>query len=167
MNVYLIVKRNSMLEIDFLNIDKPVFLEELENFCLASMEECGIENRDLVELILTENETIKSLNKLYRGKNEATDVLSFSLKDDLDGNWHGVDEDTTSLGSIIISLPMLKTNAEYFNVSQNDELKRLVVHGILHLLGHDHQTNNHEVEDMLIKQEKILQKFKNYVIIKE
>jgi rRNA maturation RNase YbeY len=58
-------------------------------------------------------------------------------------------------GDIVISLETLKTNAAYFHVDEDEELRRLIIHGILHLAGFDHPTNNPE-EPMLVLQEKIL-----------
>jgi len=60
-----------------------------------------------------------------------------------------------SAGDIIISLETVEENSKYFKVSYEEELKRVLIHGILHLMGLDHETNS-EDEEMLIKQEKIL-----------
>jgi probable rRNA maturation factor len=61
-------------------------------------------------------------------------------------------------GDIVISLDMLTQNARYFSVSENDELKRLLVHGILHLEGMDHEDND-PARPMLVLQEQILETF--------
>jgi probable rRNA maturation factor len=94
---------------------------------------------------------IKSLNARYRNKNEATDVLSFAL-----GETEETEKGRRYLpGDIVISLEALDENAEYFGVSGDEELRRLLVHGILHLDGMDHATNK-PGEPMLQLQEKIL-----------
>jgi probable rRNA maturation factor len=94
---------------------------------------------------------IKSLNAMYRNKNEATDVLSFAL-----GETAETEKGLRYLpGDIVISLETLDENALYFGVSGDEELRRLLVHGILHLNGMNHATNK-PGEPMLRLQEKIL-----------
>jgi probable rRNA maturation factor len=91
---------------------------------------------------------IKSLNAQYRNKNEATDVLSFALGETGKENRY-------LPGDIVISLETLDENADRFGVSPDEELRRLLVHGILHLDGMDHTTNK-PGEPMLQLQEQIL-----------
>jgi len=69
---------------------------------------------------------IRKLNKKFRKIDKATDVLSFEMNED------------SILGDVVISKETAKRNAKRFKVSLNDEIKRLVIHGILHLLGYDH-----------------------------
>ena len=80
-----------------------------------------------VELYLTKSSEIKALNKRYRGKNKATDVLSFPSEQ------HGL------LGSIIIDVQTAKKQAKIYKHSVRRELQELFVHGVLHLLGFDHE----------------------------
>ena len=73
-------------------------------------------------------------------------------------------------GDIIISLDTLPKNAAYFGVSENDELKRLLLHGLLHLNGYDHGDEHVESgiepqSEMLALQEKTLRKFADYKIM--
>lgn len=100
------------------------------------------------------DEEIKKLNSEYRGLDNPTDILTFALDDGLEP-FYILDEEE-ELGSIYISLESMEKNAEYFSVKREDELKRLLLHGILHLLGYDHKTNEFSSEPMLILQEKIL-----------
>jgi probable rRNA maturation factor len=90
---------------------------------------------------------MKQLNFQYRKKNETTDVLSFMLGETAHGRYLP--------GDIVISLEKLEENAMRFKVSSDEEFRRLLVHGILHLCGMDHETNR-EQEPMLQLQEKIL-----------
>ncbi len=83
---------------------------------------------------LTDNDSVKKLNKRWRGKNVPTDVLSFNFNEE------------GFLGEIIISLDKAKSQASEFGVSLLTETKRLVVHGLLHLLGYRH----HKRTDRLI-----------------
>jgi probable rRNA maturation factor len=110
------------------------------------------------------DDAIQELNKTYRGKDEPTDILSFVQMDDVqDFDWPDLEyeegeegeDGITILGDMVISLDTLQRNAQSFTVSPDEELFRLLIHGILHLLGGDHETND-ESEPMLIQQEEIL-----------
>ncbi len=97
---------------------------------------------------------IQSLNREYRDKDEPTDILTFALSD---GEAFPVMEgEERELGDIFISLESMRRNAESFSVSEDEELDRLLVHGILHLLGRDHATNDFSSEPMLLEQEKMM-----------
>jgi len=93
------------------------------------------------------NTRIRNLNLRYRDKDEPTDVLSFFLGETRRGRYFP--------GDIVISLETLEENAAYFKVEPDEELRRLLVHGILHLDGMDHETNE-KGEPMLQLQEKVL-----------
>ncbi|WP_456470307.1 rRNA maturation RNase YbeY [Caminibacter sp.] len=117
------------------------------DFDVNSLNEiyCYLTDKD-VELILTTDEEIKELNKTYRQKDKPTDVLSFPLE-----NIPGM-----PLGSIVISIDTAKKGAKEFSHSVEDEIKLLFIHGLLHLLGYDHETDNGE---MRAKEEQIIKKF--------
>ena len=102
-------------------------------------------NKD-IELILTNDMEIKELNKLHRQKDKPTDVLSFPLE-----NIPGM-----PLGSIVISIDTAKKGAKEFGHSVEDEIKLLFIHGLLHLLGYDHEIDNGE---MRAKEKEIIEKF--------
>ncbi|MFA5467802.1 MAG: rRNA maturation RNase YbeY [Sphaerochaetaceae bacterium] len=97
-------------------------------------------------------ERIRELNRTYRMIDESTDILSFSP-----GDTHDIFnlEDPSYLGDLVISLATVQENCQYFGVEESEELTRVLVHGILHLLGWEHATNSKD-EAMLIKQEEIL-----------
>lgn len=78
-------------------------------------------------ITLADDAMIRALNRVYRHMDKATDVLSFEMGED------GL------LGDIIISKDTAQRNAERFGVSLGEEMKRLVIHGTLHLLGYDHK----------------------------
>ncbi len=113
--------------------------DELEEICKY------LTDKD-VELILTTDEEIKKINKEFRNKDKATDVLSFPLE-----NIPGM-----PLGSIVISIDTAKKEAEEFGHSIEDEIKLLFIHGLLHLLGYDHEIDNGE---MRAKEAEIIEKF--------
>ena len=97
------------------------------------------------------DEEIRALNRSYRDKDEATDILTFALSDG--DAFPEIEGEEKELGDIFISLESMHRNAEAFSVSDDEELHRLLIHGILHLLGYDHATNDFSTEPMLIKQE--------------
>ena len=97
------------------------------------------------------DEEIRALNRSYREKDEATDILTFALSDG--DAFPEIEGEEKELGDIFISLESMHRNAEAFSVSDDEELHRLLIHGVLHLLGYDHATNDFSTEPMLIKQE--------------
>jgi len=99
-----------------------------------------------IELILTTDEEIRQINKEYRNIDKPTDVLSFPLEEMAN----------MPLGSIIISVDTAKKAAKNYGHDINDEIKLLFIHGLLHLLGYDHETDNGEMRNM---EEKIINKF--------
>jgi probable rRNA maturation factor len=143
------------------NIEEPSFMPRLQAFCREAALLCHITENEILSLTLTDNVEIRSLNRLYRDKDKATDVLSFCM-DDKEEAWPETDDDESpkELGDIIISVEMVKENAQYFKVTEEEELKRLIIHGMLHLTGKDHATNNSD-EPMLCEQEAILGKLKH------
>ncbi len=97
-----------------------------------------------VELVLTDNEEIRLLNEQYRGIDKATDVLSFPLEDVAH----------MPLGTVVISIDKVKEKAQELGHSEEAELALLFIHGMLHLLGYDHEVDDGEMrrkEENLIK----------------
>lgn len=103
------------------------------------------------------NERIQEINKEYRQKDKPTDVISFALQEMGEGEIeiHYEEDAPSILGDIIISVPMAKEQAEDYGHSIERELGFLAVHGFLHLLGYDHETDEQEKE-MFDKQKEIL-----------
>ena len=87
-----------------------------------------------ISVALVSRSVIRRLNARYRGRDIATDVLSFSLKTPRTKLPKGSD-----WGELIICWPILKAQAAAHGQSLADELQLLLIHGTLHLLGHDHQ----------------------------
>ena len=83
-----------------------------------------------VTLVLTDDRTVRRLNRRYRGIDRATDVLSFEL-----GDGRRPDE---PFGDIVVSVDAARRQAREYGARPTDEIVRLVVHGALHLCGHDH-----------------------------
>jgi len=105
-----------------------------------------------VNIILTDNEFIQSINKDYRKKNSPTDVISFAYRDNL---FPSLNVEIEELGDIYISLEKASEQSLDYGVSLKDELKRLLIHGILHLLGYDHEISAEEEKKMSDLEDKI------------
>lgn len=144
-----------MYEIDFTESeegrldDTGLYTARLERM----IEELKVEG-DFSITYLSDDE-IRRLNAEYRDKDEATDVLTFRLKDDDTFPDFGL---SNELGDVFISLDAVARNAAEFSVSFEEELTRVMLHGLMHLMGYDHQSNDFKSEQMLIKQEEILRK---------
>ncbi len=104
-------------------------LYKISNIVLKS-EKC----KSKLEISVTDDLTIRQLNKKFRKIDRATDVLSFCM------------EEKDFLGDIIISLDTAKRNAKRYKNTLDIELSRLVVHGTLHLLGYDHIRKSDRIE---------------------
>ncbi|HAS01300.1 MAG TPA: rRNA maturation RNase YbeY [Brevibacillus sp.] len=115
-----------------------------------------------VVITLVNNERIHELNRDYRGVDRPTDVLSFALNEEGEGDMEifveesEFDDYPNMLGDIIISIPRTKEQAQDYGHSFERELGFLAVHGFLHLIGYDHGTPEEE-KDMFTRQENILQ----------
>jgi probable rRNA maturation factor len=111
-----------------------------------------------IELSITfvEEKRIQEMNKEYREKDAPTDVISFALNDEVDGEVELVMEGMpNALGDIIISVDHISRQAEEYSHSFDRELGFLAVHGFLHLLGYDHMSEDDE-KAMFSRQEEIL-----------
>ncbi|MCK9286210.1 MAG: rRNA maturation RNase YbeY [Sphaerochaetaceae bacterium] len=139
--------------------------EQIENNvirnALSVLDHLGVHDAELSCSFVSDN-TIRQLNKEYRDKDEATDVLSFPQEEKIAGqaNWpailiEGEQPVPRILGDLVISMESVKRNCVTFDVQCDEEVDRLIIHGILHLLGQDHSTNDAD-EPMLLFQESLL-----------
>jgi len=141
----------------------PKQIKALGGFVRKTLAVLGRDKTD-ISVLLCGDKTIAGLNLRYRKKDEATDILSFSREEgELFPNparryRHG--------GDIAISLETLKENTRRFGISEDEELRRLLIHGILHIDGMNHKTNNN-TEPMLRLQEKILSDLSGHRILTE
>ena len=118
------------------------------------------ENFDLpcgVSVTFTDNEGIRELNREYRGKDSATDVLSFPLYDFAAGE-ELLPCEHAELGDIVLSLERAREQAAELGHSYERETAFLCVHSVLHLLGYDHERSAEEEEDMCRRQREIMVK---------
>ncbi len=99
-----------------------------------------------IELIITDAKEMREINKTHRNIDKDTDVLSFPYEQ----------MPMSPLGSIVISSSYLQDNSKEFGHSVDDELALLFIHGMLHLLGYDHEVDNGE---MRIQEAELIEKF--------
>ena len=141
-----------MLEINNLSkirIDKQVFSTVAKK--VLSGENRRIEN---ISLAFVDEVEIKKLNKKFRKKNKPTDVLSFSAQG---GPASGGESEKNYLGEIVICPTVVKENAEKDKITFKKELIKVFIHGILHLLGYDHEKSEKGAKEMEEKQNKYLE----------
>jgi probable rRNA maturation factor len=123
---------------------------------LAALDAEHQEGPDQITVMVTGDERIRELNREFKGEDEITDVLSFNVEDESDGDsvdsgdeeWPEFPKFTDSgdsgevesgrLGDIAISLPQVVRQAAENGKAADRELAMLTIHGVLHLLGHDH-----------------------------
>ncbi len=107
-----------------------------------------------VSVICVGDARMKTLHALYSGEATVTDVLSFPAHESYDVHWAGV-EDQHELGEIVVCVPQIIRQAKTNQVSYRVEFARMLAHGMLHLLGHDHAEAN-EAKTMYALQEKLV-----------
>lgn len=100
-----------------------------------------------IDLTICDNTMIRQYNREYRHKDKPTDVLSFPVEGDFEH---------LPLGSIVISADYVIQLSQKLGHTQEDELSLLFIHGLLHLLGYDHESDNGEMRD---KEEALIQQF--------
>lgn len=147
-------------------IDSEDFSEAEKNRLCAALE--GLAKSDLplaIEIIIVSEEEIRALNNRERGIDRVTDVLSFPTMEDIKGvpllaEEHAEEldeEERLLLGSVVICEKRAQEQAEEYGHSYERELYYLAVHGVLHCLGYDHETEEERAE-MREKEEAVMQK---------
>ena len=112
-----------------------------------------------ISLTFVDNEGIRELNRTYREKDTATDVLSFPLYDFYAGE-KPLGNGRVELGDIVLSLERAKEQAAELGHSYEREAAFLCVHSVLHLLGYDHERSSEDEEIMCSRQREIMKKLK-------
>ncbi len=131
---------------------ESIFLSLLERTVLDLNFKCS----PIVSVDLVDEATIHEMNLSYRHIDRATDVLSFAyLENEEDKDTLLQSKGDVEIGDILICLPIAVKQAKEFKHSEKRELSFLFVHGLLHLLGYDHQSSEEE-RKMFALQEKIL-----------
>lgn len=147
-----------MLTIDFMDETeslKETEVQFVEKILQHAAREEKIEDAELSVSFVT-NDTIREINREYRDKDQPTDVISFAMEEQGEGEVVIQDSgEPRVLGDIIISLDRTREQAADYGHSFERELGFLAVHGFLHLVGYDHMNEDDE-ENMFAKQDVIL-----------
>lgn len=133
----------------------PKLTQMVTDVLAKASEVLGIDEHAEVSVVFVDDEYIRELNSQYRGKDTATDVLSFAL-DEGDEPEVLAGPDECLLGDIVISLETAVRQAEDFSHSLEREIAYLTVHGMLHLVGYDHENDEAEKARMREREEYIL-----------
>lgn len=135
----------------------PIDAAQLQKDAQTFLTALGYDNFDL-GIWITTNATIKKYNRDYRHKDKPTDILSFPYHDTLKaGQRIKVKEpEDENLGDLIISAAYVTKDAKRLGISFERRMRRLLVHGICHLLGYDHMKDS-EYKVMLAKERELLE----------
>lgn len=99
-----------------------------------------------LSIVITDDETVQQLNHTYRELDETTDVLAFAFQEDGGFSFPQASDGLSHLGEVIISCPQAARQAEEHGHSLKEEMAVLTIHGVLHLLGYDHEEPEEESE---------------------
>ncbi len=143
---------------DSKNYEELAPKKETKVFLDKICSELKLDNCEFSVSFITE-EHMHALNKEYRNIDDSTDILSFAVMDEVDDfSFITPVKRKKNIGDMLICPEVMIRNAQTFNETSERELKRLLIHGVLHLSGENHLTNNFDCEPMLQKQETILKK---------
>jgi len=150
---------NYQLDIDVDERFRPLVDETwMEQVVQKALEVGGTEATVELSLVIADDETVQRLNKQYRGVDEPTDVLSFAfLEDHPDFPFPLAPGGLPHLGEVVISYPRAAQQAVEEGHPVEQELALLIAHGVLHLLGYEHQEREEE-RVMKAKEAEILAK---------
>ena len=136
---------------------RKVQKQEIRKWAETTLRAEGLTQTPDMAVVITDNESIQALNRDFRGLDEPTDVLAFG--EEKPGPFVLAPGEPMYLGDVVISLERAEAQALEQAASTKDELQLLLVHGILHLLGYDHATDDDQ-RQMWDRQDAILKMFK-------
>ncbi len=139
-------------------------LKQIKRDCISALKALNVTGAEL-SLVFASSVAVKKLNTQYRGKDTTTDVLSFPLHEfmgrpslfkgaALKAKQEGMD---FLLGDIVIDPIVAQRQAKEFNHDLSQEIRRLIVHGLLHLVGYDHETTPYERRKMSKAENNLMQ----------
>ncbi|MGP4067693.1 rRNA maturation RNase YbeY [Halobacillus sp. B29] len=150
------------MQIDFQDETNSVdeaYVDLIQRIIRFAGDKEGVQPDAEVSISFVDNNEIQEINRNYRQKDQPTDVISFAMQEEGEGETKILSEDLPlMLGDIVISLDKAKEQAEDYGHSLDRELGFLALHGFLHLLGYDH-VNEEEEKAMFNRQEEILHEF--------
>jgi probable rRNA maturation factor len=113
--------------------------QSFESFANRAIAEIPETKNKSAVIALVSDKKMRELNKTFRDKNSTTDVLSFPFEAD------DFETEENNLGDIVISVEQAERQAKENNLDFETEIKQLILHGILHLCGYDHETDKGEM----------------------
>lgn len=130
-----------MNHIDVINLQRKVKLETavFRTFTSVLIETVSEAHGKNFSVAFISNTRMQRLNEMFRGNNSTTDVLSFPNEPD------AFEQEKDNLGDIVISAEQAEKQAGENDLSLEVEIKQLILHGLLHLCGYDHETDNGEM----------------------
>jgi probable rRNA maturation factor len=129
---------------------RRVSTKRWREFCRAALKAIGVADQDAT-IVLVSDRAIRKLNHQFRGKDYATDVLSFPAHPEPFEN-----EGKPRLGEVVISIDRAAAQAKQNGLSAANEIEQLILHGLLHLCGYDHETDNGEMNRLELRLRKKL-----------
>jgi probable rRNA maturation factor len=137
---------------------QPTFSRQVRQRVLSALarrvlQAEGVPAPAALSIVVSDDETVRELNRRYRGLDTPTDVLSFRL--DAEDGFVTPPDSARQLGEVIISCPTAARQALAAGHPTEEEMARLVVHGVLHVLGYDHESPD-EAQAMRAKEQALL-----------
>ena len=140
------------MSVEIINRQKKrrVNSKKWREFAESALHATGKDRRE-VTIVFVADATIKKLNRQFRGKNYATDVLSFPTEPE-----RFEKSLKSSLGEVVVSLDRAAAQAKENGLAFTNEVEQLILHGLLHLRGYDHETDKGEMNRLELKLRKKL-----------
>lgn len=137
-----------MLQYEIANSIDVKINEQLIKKCVQAFGQAAkIKKKKSFSLAFVDSKTIQKFNRSYRGKDKATDVLSFAQRD---SDFNGPEEEA-ELGEILICYSQAKKQAKENGWTIDYEICRLLIHGLAHLIGYEHEGVSQKEEEKMIK----------------
>jgi len=138
-------RKSAMIEVINRQRRRKINAKQWLEFSERALQSLGGNNQS-VAIVFVGDAAIKKLNRQFRGKNDVTDVLSFPSKAESFEVENG-----SQLGEVVISAQRAATQAKKHGLSFSDEVKQLILHGLLHLRGYDHETDRGEMNRLELR----------------
>jgi len=138
--------------IDVINLQKkiPIDISLVRSFCAAAAAAVNEANGSTFSVALISDRRMKQLNEMFRSKASTTDVLSFPSEPD------AFDPNKDNLGDIVISAEQAQKQAAENGLTLENEIKQLILHGLLHLCGYDHESDQGEMHAWELELRRVL-----------
>jgi probable rRNA maturation factor len=124
----------------------------------------SLDGQKIIDVGIIHAPKMREVNKAYADRDEVTDVLSFTELDAIVSDFHLPDEDGTYIGELLICKEVLEQQAVSYNVPESEEFVRLMIHGVLHILGYDHEMPE-DAQIMRPLEEKLMECVKAKIVL--